>query len=55
MNDSKVALYESLIRLSLMLVFMFAMVVGTVGLVILCQKLMKSEIPMLELVTRDLS
>ena len=55
MSDSKVALYESLVRLSLLLVFMFALVVGTVGVFSICQMLMKSEMPRLELVSRDLS
>ena len=55
MSDTKEALYESLIRLSLMLVFMFALVVGTVGLVSLCQRLIKSEMPRLEFLTRDLN
>ena len=55
MSDSKVELYESLVRLSLIAVFMFALVVGTVGVVSICQRLMKSEMPRLEFVTRDLS
>ena len=55
MSDSKVALYESLVRLSLLVVFMFALVVATVGLVSICQMLMESEMPKLEFVTRDLS
>jgi hypothetical protein len=54
MSDSKVELYESLVRLSLIAVFMFALVVGTVGVVSICQRLMKSEMPRLEFVTRDL-
>ena len=55
MSDSKVDLYEHLVRLSLMLIFMFALVVGTVGLVSICQMLIKSEMPRIEFVTRDLS
>ena len=55
MSDSKVALYESLVRLSLLLVFMFALVVGTVGLLSICQTLMKTGMPRLEFVSRDLS
>lgn len=55
MSDSKVELYESLVRLSLILVFMFALVVGTVGVFSICQMLMKSEMPRLEFVSRDLS
>ena len=55
MSDSKVELYESLVRLSLIVVFMFALVVGTVSVVSICQRLMKSEMPRPEFVTRDLS
>ena len=55
MSDSKVALYESLVRLSLLLVFMFALVVGTVGVFSICQMLMQSEMPKPEFVSRDLS
>ena len=55
MSDSKAALYESLVRLSLILVVMFALAVATVGVFSICQILMKSEMPRLEFVTRDLS
>jgi hypothetical protein len=55
MSDSKVELYESLVRLSLIIIFMFAMVVATFGVVSICERLMKSEMPRLEFVTRDLS
>ena len=34
-------LYESLVRLGLMLVFMFSLTVGTFGLVSICQMLMR--------------
>ena len=55
MSDSKVELYESLVRLSLIVVFMIALVVGTISVLSICQMLMKSEMPRLEFVTRDLS
>jgi len=55
MSDSKVALYESLVRLSLILVFMFALVVATIGVFSMCQVLMKTEMPRPEFVSRDLS
>ncbi len=55
MSDSKAVLYESLVRLSLLLVFMFALVVGTVGVLSICQMLMQSEMPRPEFVSRDLS
>jgi hypothetical protein len=55
MSDSKVALYESLARLSLILVFMFALIVGTFGVFSICQMLMESGMPRPEFVTRDLS
>ena len=41
MSDRKVELYESIIRLSLLLVFMFALIVGTVGVFSICQMLMQ--------------
>ena len=43
MND-KEELYESLIRLGLMLVFMFSLTVGTFGLVAICQMVMRQQI-----------
>ena len=55
MNNNRVALYESLVRLSLLVVFMFALTVGTYGLVSICYMLMNGEIPKAEFVTRDLS
>ena len=55
MSNSRIMLYESLVRLSLLVVFMFAMAAGTFGLVSICHMLMKSEMPRLEFVTRDLS
>lgn len=55
MSNSRVELYESFVRLSLLVVFMFALIAGTVGFVSICQMLMRSELPRLEFVTRDLS
>lgn len=43
MNDRE-ELYESLIRLGLMLIFMFSLTVGTFGLVSICQMLMRSQV-----------
>ena len=55
MTDTKVEFYESLVRLSIMLIFMFALVVGTFGLVSVCHMLVKSQMSQNEFVTRDLS
>ena len=43
MNDRE-ELYESLIRLGLMLIFMFSLTAGTFGLVSICQMLMRSQV-----------
>lgn len=43
MNDRE-ELYESLIRLALMLIFMFSLTVGTFGLISICQMLMRSQV-----------
>jgi len=43
MNDRE-DLYESLIRLGLMLIFMFSLTVGTFGLVSICQMLMRNQV-----------
>jgi hypothetical protein len=43
MNDRE-ELYESLIRLALMLIFMFSLTVGTFGLVSICQMLMRNQV-----------
>lgn len=53
MTDRKVALYESLVGLSFVLILMFAMVVGTFGVVSICHKLVKAEIRRPEFATRD--
>jgi hypothetical protein len=39
MNDDKMALYESLIRASLLLIFFIALTVGTVGMLAISQML----------------
>jgi hypothetical protein len=41
MNDDKLALYESLIRASLILIFIVALSVGTFGLVVISQMLVQ--------------
>ena len=51
MNDKRLALYESLIRLSLILIFVFTLVLGSVGLVSICWMLAQSGIPTPELMT----
>lgn len=43
MNDRE-ELYESLIRLGLMLILMFSLTVGTFGLVSICQMLMRTHV-----------
>jgi hypothetical protein len=55
MKSSRVAFYESLVRLSFVAIFMFALLVGTLGLVSICRMLMESEMPRPEFITRDLS
>ena len=44
MNDDKLALYESLIRASLILIFIFALSVGTFGLVAISQMLVRQAV-----------
>ena len=39
-------LYEGLIRLSLLLIFMSALVVGTLGLVSICQMVIRQHTPL---------
>ena len=55
MNNNRMVFYESLVRLSFIAIFMFALVVGTVGLVSICRMFLENEMPALEFVTRDLS
>lgn len=55
MSNSKMAFYESLVRLCFLVIFTFAMVAATVGFVSICHMLMQGEVPRLELITRDLS
>lgn len=54
MSNSRVALYESLVRLSIIVAFMFALTVGTVGLFSVCRMLLETKMPRLEFITRDL-
>ena len=42
--NKKEELYESLVRLGLMMIFMFSLTVGTVGLVSICQTLMRDHL-----------
>ena len=51
MNDKRLALYESLIRLSLILIFVFTLVIGSVGLVSICWMLAQTVLPRPDLVT----
>ena len=44
MND-KEELYESLVRLWLLLIFTLTLVAGTVGLILICRMLVDSERP----------
>lgn len=55
MNNNRVVLYESLVRLSFIAIFMFALVVGTAGLFSICRMFLETEMPSLEFITRDLS
>ena len=51
MNDKRLALYESLIRLSLILIFVGTLVLGSVGLVSICWVLAQTGFPGPDLVT----
>jgi hypothetical protein len=42
--EKRIELFESLIRLGLMLIFMFSLTAGTFGLISICQMLMRSQI-----------
>ena len=42
--NNREELYESLIRLGLMLILMFSLTVGTFGLVSICQMLMRNQV-----------
>ena len=42
--DKRVELYEALVRLGLMLIFMFSLTVGTFSLISICQMLMRSQL-----------
>ena len=45
MNDDKVALYESLIRASLVLIFFIALTAGAVGTITISKMLMHQAVP----------
>jgi hypothetical protein len=44
MNDDKLALYETLIRTSLLLIFIVALSVGTFGLISISQMLLQQAV-----------
>jgi hypothetical protein len=44
MNDDKLALYESLLRASLILIFIVALSVGTFGLIAISHMLMRQAV-----------
>ena len=52
--DKKLDFYESLIRLSLALIFVVALAAGTFGVISIFQMLMHAEIPRPELTSRYL-
>ena len=53
MNDDKVALYESLIRASLILIFIVALSVGTFGLVAISHMLIQQAAPRPDFLTAE--
>ena len=55
MNDDKLALYETLIRASLVLIFSVALIVGTLGLVAISQMLMRQAVTNSQFVATDRS
>jgi hypothetical protein len=55
MNDDKLALYESLIRASLVLIFSVALIVGTLGLISISRMLMGQVITNSQFVATDRS
>jgi hypothetical protein len=55
MKDDKLALYESLIRASLVLIFMVALSVGTVGLIAISHMLMQQAVANSQFVATDRS
>lgn len=55
MNDDKLALYETLIRASLVLIFSVALIVGTLGLVAISQMLMQQAVTNSQFVATDRS
>ena len=55
MNDDKLALYESLIRASLILIFSVALIVGAVGFIAISQMLMRQTVANSQFVATDRS
>ena len=53
MNDEKLVLYESLIRASLMLIFSVALLVGTLGLIVVSKTLMQQTVANSQFVAID--
>lgn len=53
MNKDKLALYESLIRASLVLIFLVALTVGTFGVVAISQRLMRHAVPRPQFLNTD--
>jgi len=43
--NNKEELYESLVRLWLLIIFTFTLVAGTIGLILICRMLVDSEAP----------
>lgn len=53
MNDEKLVLYESLIRASLMLIFSVALLLGTLGLIVISKTLMQQTAAQTQFVAID--
>ena len=53
MNDEKLVLYESLIRASLMLIFSVALLLGTLGLIVISKTLMQQTVANTQFVAVD--
>lgn len=53
MNDEKLVLYESLIRASLMLIFSVALLMGTLGLIVISKTVMQQTVAHSQFVAID--
>jgi len=53
MNDEKLVLYESLIRASLMLIFSVALLLGTLGLIVISKTVMQQTVANSQFVAID--